>query len=184
MKSKKKYTEDESIELLKSKGEDAFNILYDNYSAALYGVISKIVIAEEIAEDVLQEAFVKIWKNSTQYEPSKGRLFTWMLNIARNMAIDTVRSKQFRVDQAIQKIDNSVGIPNNTHLHVYNSVDHIGIKEVVERLNPDHKVIIDMAYFGGYTQDEISRELNIPLGTVKTRSRMALGHLREMLKIQ
>jgi RNA polymerase sigma factor (sigma-70 family) len=184
LKSKRHYTEEESIALLKSKGEEAFSVLYDNYSAALYGVISKIVIAEEIAEDVLQETFVKIWKNSSFYDPSKGRLFTWMLNIARNMAIDTVRSKQFQVDKTIQKIDNSVGIPENSHLHVFSATDHIGIKEVVEHLNPDHKVIIDMAYFGGYTQDEISKELNIPLGTVKTRSRMALGHLRALLKTQ
>jgi RNA polymerase sigma factor (sigma-70 family) len=183
LKSKKKYTEEESIALLKSKGEEAFNILYDNYSAALYGVISKIVVAEEIAEDVLQEAFIKIWKNSSFFDPAKGRLFTWMLNIARNMAIDTVRSKQFQIDKTIQKIDHSVGIPNNTHLHVYNAVDHIGIKDIVEKLNPDHKIIIDMAYFRGYTQDEISKELNIPLGTVKTRSRMALGHLRDLLKV-
>ncbi|HEY0031415.1 MAG TPA: sigma-70 family RNA polymerase sigma factor, partial [Bacteroidia bacterium] len=95
---KLKYTEDELIALLKNKDLVAYNALYDNYSAALYGIITRIVPAEEIAEDLLQEVFIKIWKSIDSYDPKKGRLFTWMLNISRNASIDYARSKQSKIE--------------------------------------------------------------------------------------
>ncbi|HNP49634.1 MAG TPA: sigma-70 family RNA polymerase sigma factor, partial [Bacteroidia bacterium] len=90
-----KITEEELIRLLSNREEKGIEILYDNYSAALYGVIHRIVQQDEIAEDVLQETFLKIWNNFGQYDSAKGRLFSWMINIARNASIDKVRSKEF-----------------------------------------------------------------------------------------
>ena len=89
----KKYSEEELIYLLKNRDQPAFSYLYDNYSGALFGIIYKMLEDRELAEDVLQEAFVKIWNNFSNYDSLKGRLFTWMLNITRNLTIDTVRSK-------------------------------------------------------------------------------------------
>jgi RNA polymerase sigma-70 factor (ECF subfamily) len=89
----KKYSEDELIRLLKIKEPSAFSYLYDNYSGALFGIIYKMLDDRQLAEDVLQEAFVKIWNSFSNYDSLKGRLFTWMLNIARNLTIDTIRSK-------------------------------------------------------------------------------------------
>jgi RNA polymerase sigma-70 factor, ECF subfamily len=100
----KKYTEDELVMLLKGKNEQAFAYLYDNYSAAINGVIYRMVDNVELAEDVLQETFVKIWNNLSNYDPLKGRLFTWMINIAKNLAIDTLRSKGFKKQQKISQI--------------------------------------------------------------------------------
>lgn len=171
------------VTLVRDRNTDAFSSLYDNYSAALYGVILKIVSVEEQAQDILQDAFVKIWKNFSSYDSAKGKLFTWMLNIARNTAIDAMRSKQGKMEGKIQSIDNSV-YEVNTQTKVVTGVDHIGLKDVIKKLRSEYVVLIDMVYFKGYTQEEISQELNIPLGTVKTRIRTALNQLREVLKVK
>ena len=169
--------EDELVALLVNRDKDAFRILYDNYSSTLYGIVLKIVGTTEVAEDVLQEAFVKIWKNISSYDKNKGRLFTWLLNIARNTAIDKLRAKNEKYQ--IQSIDDSV-YQVDTQGSSTMKVDHIGVKQNVQQLKPEHRIIIDMAYYGGYTQEEISEELKIPLGTVKTRMRNAIIELRKI----
>ncbi|MES2480032.1 MAG: RNA polymerase sigma factor [Bacteroidota bacterium] len=169
--------ETELIAMLQSKDEKAFNYLYDNYSGALYGVILKVLNQEEIANDLLQEVFVKIWKNIDQYDSSKGRLYTWMLNIARNQAIDTLRSKRFQQDQKTTDIDNNVYLNDNTRSST-NNTDILGLKKSVMNLKPEFRILVDLAYFQGFTQEEISKTLNIPLGTVKTRLRNAILELK------
>lgn len=173
------YSEEELILRLQRQEETAMTVLYDRYSAALYGVILRIVKTEEIAEDVMQEAFVKIWSSITQYNKEKGRLFTWIVNIARHAAIDKIRSKEFRVGSKQKTIDDSPV----RHLHSSYDVkpDDIGIKDILGKLNPDQKQIIDMMYFDGYTQSEVAEELAIPLGTVKTRTRAAMKFLVKLL---
>jgi RNA polymerase sigma factor (sigma-70 family) len=175
------YTEPELIAGLRAKNETAFGYLYDNYSAALFGVISRIVPEEEAAQDILQEAFLKIWNHFDSYDPAKGRLFTWMVNIARNMAIDHTRSKSFKANQKNQSLSDSVNKINRQGSFMPNT-DQIGLKNFVQKLKPEYKEIIDLLYFGGYTQEEVSKELNLPVGTVKTRTRAALQQLRELLK--
>ncbi len=174
----KKYSEEELVNLLKQNDKAAFSYLYDHYSGALFGIILKIISQdEETSEDVLQEVFIKVWKKITTYDPLKGTLFTWMLNIARNTAIDKVRTLK---NVSIQSIDNNVHSVDKIHQH--KSVeDKIGIKEIVNKLKPEYKTIIDLAYFGGYTQEEIAEELKLPLGTVKTRARAALIELRKVI---
>lgn len=169
--------EEELVSRLQAQDKSAFGILYDNYSSTLYGVVLKIVGTAEVAEDVLQESFVKIWKNISSYDKTKGRLFTWLLNIARNTAIDKLRSKNEKYQ--IQSIDDSV-YQVDKQSSATMKVDHIGVKQSVQQLKPEHRVIIDMAYYGGYTQEEISEELKIPLGTVKTRMRNAIIELRKI----
>lgn len=180
-KSTKNYTEEELVALLKSKDARAYSLLYDNYSAALFGVVSKVVSAEEIAEDILQDVFVKIWKNIENYDASKGRLFTWMLNIARNASIDYSRSKQSKMDSKLQDLENSRYEVNKQNA-LQSNTDFIGVKEQVAKLKEDYRVLIDMLYFEGYTQEDAAKELNIPLGTVKTRVRAAIVKLRETFK--
>lgn len=175
------FSETELIALLQSKDEQAFNYLYDNYSGALYGVIWKVLSIEELANDILQEVFVKIWKNIGQYDSSKGRLYTWMLNIARNMAIDTLRSKRYQQDQKTSDIDNSININDSRRSSVHNT-DTLGLQKSVMNLKPEFRTLIDLAYFQGYTQEEISKSLGIPLGTVKTRLRNAILELKMVFK--
>lgn len=174
------YTEDELVSLLKNKDIKAFDILYNNYSSSLFGVISRIIPAEEIAQDILQDVFVKIWKSTDMYDKSKGRLYTWMLNIARNSAIDYSRSKQFKSETKNQDIDNSVYEVNKQKSSSFNT-DVIGLKEEVSKLKDDYRILIDLIYFKGFTQEETAKELNIPLGTVKTRVRAAIIELRKKI---
>lgn len=149
------------------------------YSAALYGVVLQIVKVEEIAEDVLQEGFVKIWGSFHMYDASKGRLFTWMINICRNLAIDKIRSKQHRVSQRTDDITH----PSRAEFGSDSfNPEHIGVKEITEKLKPEQKQIIDLMYFKGMTQSEIAEEFNIPLGTVKTRARSAIKTLGKLFK--
>ena len=172
--------EDELVSRLYKKDKLAFSYLYDNYASALYGVIFRIVQDEETAADVMQETFVKIWGNFSQYDKTKGKLFTWLVNVARNLAIDTTRSKSFKNQNKNLELDKVVGYIDSHKSTSFNP-DQIGLKALLEKLRPEQQAIIDLAYFKGYTQIEIAEALNIPLGTVKTRMRMAIMQLRQII---
>src|ERR1041385_6834599 len=174
-----KYTEAELVTSLKSRSQQAFNYLYDNYSGALYGIILSILQDKELANDTMQEVFIKIWRQIEQYNPEKGRLFTWMVNISRNASIDTLRSKGYHTQKQNRELTENVYNAAGT---VNTETDKIGLRKLVTGLKEDQKVLVELAYFQGYTQDEISKLLNVPLGTVKTRLRNALVQLRNLLK--
>jgi len=178
LNSKTTYSEQELVALLQQRNEKAFGYLYDNYSGALYGIVNSIVTDKEIANDVLQNVFVNIWRKIESYDSSKGRLFTWMLNIARNASIDEVRSKGFRDSQKNQSLGENVNFPGAV---TGPAIDDVGLKKVLTKLKGELRVLVDMSYFQGFTHEEISRALNIPLGTVKTRIRSALIQLRTMI---
>lgn len=171
--------EQDLLEMLRNKTERGFSILYDNYSGALFGVILRIVEDNELAADLLQEAFVKIWNNIHQYDSAKGRLYTWMLNLTRNLCIDKLRSRDYTNTRKNQDIESSVDM-FDAQKFTQNKPELIGVKSLVEKLSPEHSEIIMLMYFKGYTQSEIAEEFNIPLGTVKTRARAALNKLREV----
>lgn len=175
--------EDPGKELFESvcQGDKAaFAELYDRYSAALFGVVLKVVQENDRAEEVLQDTFVKIWRSSSSYDPSKGRLFTWMLNIARNTALDVVRSADFRRSAKVQPIGSNVYRTGGEDLR--DQMDHIGVDSILGTLPPEQREVIDMAYYQGWTQQEIADRTGTPLGTVKSRTRAAFNHLREALK--
>ena len=182
------FSEEELITLLKDKDEKAFNYLYDNYSGALYGLILKIVLESNYADEVIQDSFMKIWKNIDQYDTSKGRLYTWMINISRNTAIDYVKSKGYQNQLKNQSITNFVNREETISLSdrlsnvSENNTDLIGMNSVINGLKPEWKELIDLAYYQGYTQIEIAEKLAIPIGTVKTRTRSAMLELKELLK--
>lgn len=174
-----KISEETLITRLRARESQAMSVLYDMYSATLFGVILQIVKVEEVAEDVLQESFLKIWNSFDSYDDKKGRLFTWMINVCRNLAIDKLRSKEYRMKVATDALPTN-GLPGFTS-DSFNT-DHIGIREVVDKLHIDQKQIIDLMYFKGLTQSEIADEYNIPLGTVKTRARSAVKVLSKLFK--
>ena len=137
-----------------------------------------MVYDETTAQDVLQEAFVKIYNNIAKYNPEKGRLYTWMLNVARNTAIDKLRSKGEVMKSKIQTGDDIVYKSENEQ-KTEQQTDTIGLRESVAGLAPEYQTIVELAYFKGFTLDEISKSLDIPLGTVKTRMRKAISILRQ-----
>jgi RNA polymerase sigma factor (sigma-70 family) len=175
------YTEAELLEGLQSHDEQAFSYLYDRYSKALFSIILQIIPQQEIAEDVLQEVFLKIWRNIKLYEASKGRLYTWMLNIARNGAIDRTRSKEFNNRSKTTELEETVYDNRQT---VEAGIDDVGLKKTLGNLPEESRKLLELAYFQGYTQEEISKILNIPLGTVKTRIRATIIQLRKILSNQ
>lgn len=177
----REYNEPDLIAALQERSDHAFSYLYDNYSAAIYGVIFKMVEDKELAEDLLQEAFVKIWNNFGTYNSSKGRLFTWMLNLTRNLTIDTFRSKGYKKQSKIQNDENSVNNFSDNSKGV-EQFDSLGIRKHLTLLKNEQRQIIDLAYFSGLTQEEIAKHLAIPLGTVKTRMRTAIIELRKALQ--
>lgn len=166
--------------VLRESSEAGFKALYHAYSGALYGIIHRIVQLEEASNDVLQETFIKIWKNSSSFNSSKGTLFTWMLNIARNTAIDHTRSKGYR-NQNQNQIDNVV-IENYGKVEI--PIDQIGMRDHIALLKPELQQILEILYFQGYTHEEASEALHLPLGTVKTRARTAILQLRTILQTQ
>lgn len=171
------YEEHELIASLRKKEEDAFTYLYGHYSGALYGVIKQIVGEAELSNDVLQETFVNIWRRMDSYDETKGRLFTWMLNIARNAAIDKIRSKGFQQSQRQIPLDGEVVQPS-----VRPGIDDYGLKKLILKLKDEQRLLIDLSYFQGYTHEQIASALHIPLGTVKTRIRSALTQLRALMQ--
>ena len=177
-KHKITLSEEELVLALGNREKVAVEALYDMYSASLFGVISRIVIDEYVAEDVLQETFVKIWNSFSSYSTEKGRLFTWMVNIARNLAIDKIRSKDFKNQNKNRELENNVTFIDEQRNTVYKP-ELLGIKELVDTLKPEQKSILDLVYFKGYTHVEAADELGIPLGTIKTRLRMAIQQLRK-----
>ena len=175
------YTEVELVSSLKSRDTSAFNYLYDHYAAALYGVIFPIINDTELANDTLQEVFLSVWKKIDTYDAAKGKLFTWMLNIARNASIDVLRSRSFQNTRKNQPLAETVNW--NSSFQVFQpDPETIGLYKLLEKLKEEQRVLIELAYFKGYTHEEIAEIEGLPLGTVKTRIRNALIQLRNQMK--
>jgi RNA polymerase sigma-70 factor (ECF subfamily) len=159
---------------LQQQDQKVIGELYDAYSGALFGIVLRIVQSRELAEQVLQDTFVKAWRNGSSYDESKGRLFTWLLNIARNTAIDATRTAHFQHVQKTGSIDQLVHIAGPDVVNP----DHLGVRELVGKLDEKYRMLIDLIYFKGYTQEEAAEETGIPIGTIKTRLRYAISELR------
>ncbi len=164
------------VKLLEDGDRAAINLLYENYSDSLYGVILKITRNEELAQDALQESFVKIWKNSKKYDSSKAKLFTWLYRIARNTAIDKLRSFNNRFNKEVQIDKSDVYILPTQNLNQ----DVIDLREHVGRLDGKYQVVLNALFFEGLTQQEASDELDIPLGTIKSRLKIGLRELKKV----
>lgn len=171
--------ETEIIQLLSRKNQRGITLLYEHYSPALYNIILRIVQSDEIAEETLQDSYLKIWDNFSKYNPEKGRLFTWMVRICRNLAIDKIRSSQFKKGNRTESIPDSVY--NSDSLSEELNTSDPGLRKVVSKMDDKTRVLIELLYFKDYTQREVSDALDIPLGTVKSRSRKAIQVLRQVL---
>lgn len=164
---------------LKRRDDAAFNYLYYNYAQALYKTIIKVTPDAFLADDLLQEVYIKIWRNLDSYDQSKGRLFAWMSQIAKNMAIDIVRSKDNRqqvcTDELNEDLNNSIFLNTN--------IDLIDLQKQLVKLKPKYKVVIELAYYYDLKSEEMAKVLKIPVGTVKTRRKLALQQLRRIYKV-
>jgi RNA polymerase sigma-70 factor (ECF subfamily) len=168
--------EDALILSLRNKERKAYELLYDSYASTLLGVISRIIKDSDSADDILSESFIKIVSSFEQYDRSRGRLFTWMINITRNLCFDKLKSKEFRNQTKNMKIDDAAEFLTS-HSTSFDP-SHTDLKSLTAKLDPKERHLVDLAYFQGYTHKEIAKEFNMPLGTVKTRLRKAIIDLR------
>lgn len=162
---------------IKSRSECQFRQLHKMYAPALLGIISRIIRSEVIAQDVLQESFIKIWHGIDSYDASRGRLFTWMAATARHTAIDQLRSRAGANMNKTVPIDEFT-LELEARYHTEMNSDAIGLKQLTHHLKEAEKKILELIYFQGYSHSEVAKELNMPLGTVKTKVRRAIGALR------
>ncbi len=162
--------------MLASGDKTAISLLYENYADTLYGVIKKIITDDDLAQDVLQESFVKIWRYSKKYDPDKAKLFTWLYRIAYNTAIDKVRSLKNKINKEVQiEVSDVYKITTNTL-----NQDVLDIKKHLGSIEEKYQIVINALFFEGMTQQEASEELNIPLGTIKSRLKIGLRELKKI----
>lgn len=162
----------ESINQLLNGDKNALYQLYDKYSGALYGVIIRMCKDDDLAKDLLQESFIKIWQKISSYDPQKGKFYTWAYRIAKNTTLNALRKSS----PLIQTDDLSVYENRNTELEVS---DTSNLKGILADLEPQHQRAIDLVYFKGYTHQEAHKVMDVPLGSFKSYVRQALVKLRE-----
>ncbi len=156
---------------LQDGDKSALYELYNRYSAALYGVILRMCKKESLAQEILQDTFLKVWKQIHTYDPKKGRFYTWTYRIARNTTLNALRKEK----DLIQKEDLSV----YTDMEVEeDDRDYSQINGMLRKLEPHHQLAIDLVYFKGMTHREAHEEMGVPLGTFKSYIQQALRQLR------
>jgi RNA polymerase sigma factor (sigma-70 family) len=173
------YDEPELVRMLKERSEEGFAYLYQNYSANLLFVIMELTSDNDMALDLLQEVFIKIYCNIDFFDTNY-RLYTWMVTIAKNLSKDKLQSKTVRNYQ--KNIEISL-ITDSRFFQTTINVDHIGLKRLCMKLKPKYWEVIELNYFKGHPHDEIANMLQMPIGTVKTRIRSALHQLRKLVSL-
>ena len=168
----------EIISKLKARQEEGLRLLYANYSDVLFGMAYRILNSEPFAEDALQQSFMKIWNSIDSYDANKSTLFTWMAKIVKNTSIDISRLKSFQKEVKTETIDPIVHKADKEYINT----DTIDVKSLLDEIDEKYSIVLDHLYLQGYSQSELSKKLDLPLGTIKTRSKKAIDLLREKLK--
>ena len=171
------------IRRLQARDPKAMSELYDRYGRLVYSIIYRIVRNPSLAEDLVQETFLRIWSRAGSFDADKGAIGAWVLTVARNRAIDHVRSTDGRLQSGAMDLDRL----ENTSLFADMGTDALSIdrtrqlKAAFLKLTPTQRQVIDLAYYEGLSQTEMAERLKQPLGTVKTWTRSALKTLRDEL---
>jgi RNA polymerase sigma-70 factor (ECF subfamily) len=164
----------------------AFSVIYDRYSPQLYGLALKILQNQSLAEDVIQDIFVNIWKKAGAYDRSRGTPIAWMTILCRNRCIDMLRRQDKNrrrsaiLDEDVLQVIADERAENPLENASFSEMRGV-IKRAMENLPEEQRQAIEMAYFKGFSQSEIAGELNLPLGTVKTRMRLGMQKLKDLI---
>jgi RNA polymerase sigma-70 factor, ECF subfamily len=177
------------VEALEVRDERALETLYDRHGDYVYSVCLRMVGDVQLAEDLSQEVFLRLWRRPDLYDVGRGRFLTWLLSVARNRAIDERRSRgrryRFETPPSVNAEEMLEMVPTSEERdHAVVSEERIVVQRALATLPPEQRLAIQLAYFGGYTQQEIAQGLHQPLGTVKTRIRLGLQKLRALLMEQ
>jgi RNA polymerase sigma-70 factor (ECF subfamily) len=167
------------IERLRNRDPEALGTAYDRYSAIVYSVFLRITRDQSVAEDLVQELFIRVWTHVNSFDPSKGALGVWILSIARNMAIDYVRSAHARFSSRLRPMEQVDLAERKSSSEPEIVIDRgRAVKAAFESLNLKQRRVLELAYYEGLSQTEIASHLQEPLGTVKSWMRSALSCLR------
>lgn len=185
----KAATDERLVEALEVRDERAIETLYDRHGDYVYSVCLRMVGDVQLAEDLSQEVFLRLWRRPDLFDVRRGRFLTWLLSVARNRAIDERRSRgrrfRFETPPSVNTEEMLELVPTDEERDVaVVSEERVVVQKALATLPPEQRLAIQLAYFGGYTQQEIAAGLHQPLGTVKTRIRLGLQKLRTLLMEQ
>ncbi|MEM6963928.1 MAG: RNA polymerase sigma factor [Bacteroidota bacterium] len=169
----------EVIRLIQVRNQKGIALLYDKYSTYLYGFIVQIVKRKDLSEIVMQNTFLKVWNNIDSYNEDKGLFLTWLVRIARNSSIDMMRAKNYKKNLKLLSLD-YVSVDREPITNT-NQMEYLDLRGIVANLDEKCSVILHLIYFEGYTCKEVAEELEIPLGTVKSRIRKGFKDLRKII---
>lgn len=181
-------TDIELFQKISNRDSKALESLYDRYSPVLYTLVKRIVVEKEIAEEILSDIFVIIWQKSSMFDINSSNLYSWLINLARNKALDFIRrEKSLIVDEYNDEYENNFIIPKISTLIPSNDLDKTfnsreKIYSAVHSLTEAQQYVFSLAYYDGLTESEIAEKLNIPLLTVKSKIRVALDSVKENLQ--
>jgi len=161
------------IKQLQNKDEHALSKLYDKYAPAIYGVIIRMCKNEAQAQDLLQDTFMTVWEKSYQYNPDKGKFYTWIYRIAKNKALNFLR----KPEQLIQNDDLSVYSNKEDEISI--DLEYLELNGSIKKLENHHQKALMLVYFEGLTHREAHEKMSVPLGTFKSYIRQALKQLKE-----
>ena len=176
-----RLADEELMPLIGAKDPEAFEVFYDRHGGVAYSLAYRIVGEKAAAEDVTQEAFISIWKSGARFDRGRGSVRSWMLSIVRNRAIDALRSRAGKApklsfdDDAILEQRPSEELTDDEAMRRETASE---LRGALGELPGEQSKVIELAYFGGFSQSEISRMLGVPLGTVKGRMRLGLEKIR------
>jgi RNA polymerase sigma-70 factor (ECF subfamily) len=181
--------DDELMGRLGSRDLGAFEALYDRYGDLVYSVALRVVGDTHVAEDVAQDVFLRVWRRPEQFDLTRGKFVTWLLSVTRNRSIDERRSRgrRLRYEALPSSAEEEDVLPSNDDrddpaLATVLADDRVAVRAALEVLPAEQKLAIQLAYFGGFTQQEIANKLGQPLGTVKTRIRLGMQKMRSSLE--
>jgi RNA polymerase sigma-70 factor (ECF subfamily) len=160
----------------------AFEVIYDRHGTLVYSTALRVVRDAQLAEDIAQEVFLRVWRRPNQYVPQRGRFVTWLLTLARNRAIDEIRARGRRRlrETAGEELERALPADEGQDLALRAQLadERQKVRRALASLPPEQRRVIEMAYYGSYALREIAVALSQPLGTVKTRIRRGMQRLR------
>ena len=174
--------DEDLISLVEASDAEAFSTLYDRHSRAAFSLAHRMMGERQAAEDLAQDAFIKVWRGAGSYRAERGSVRTWILSIVRNRGIDLLRSHTSR-RKAQERIEVSASRsqPSEAFAETWRNIQRAQVREALESLPIEQLKILTLVYFSGYSHAEISDLLGLPLGTVKGRIRLGLQKLRGLL---
>jgi len=181
------WTDVELLQKIAAGDRQALAELYDRYERMVYGLAWRLMQDAQLAEEIVQDVFTRVWQKGQSYDPDQGKFSTWLLQVTRNRALDVLKSRKRRQQETLQDDAQWRDVRDEaptTEDAVLVNLQRQEIRDALETLHEDQQAVIRWMYFQGLTQQEVSERYKIPLGTVKSRVRLALNRLKQTMEMQ